>query len=165
MSDVLNVINVSDSAPAVEEVESAAAWKAAAGHPVILPSGVTVRIKVLNLVAMAKIGTLPNDLVKLAIPEVAGNEPEPMDEEEAAKALNRLADFQSWVVAASVVSPAITEADVPALPTEDSEMIVAIATRQRDIDAVGKHIGGLDTNDDWRRFRGLAVGDEAVLGE
>lgn len=163
MSDVTNVVN----APAPEvtpAVATADAWKVAAGHPVMLPSGITVRIKVLNLVAMAKTGTLPNELIKLAIPEVAGNEPEPMDETEAKSALVKLANFQSWVVAESVVEPTITESDVPALPTEDSEMIVAIATRQRDIDAVGKHIGGLDTNDDWRRFRGLTTGDEDLLG-
>lgn len=161
MSDT-DVINTSPEAPAVATADG---WKSAAGHPVVLPSGTTVKIKVLNLVAMAKTGTLPNELIKLAIPEVAGNEPEPMDETEAKAALVKLADFQSWVVAESVVEPQITESDVPELPTEDSEMIVAIATRQRDIDAVGKHIGGLDSNDDWRRFRGLAVGDEDLLGQ
>lgn len=149
--------------PEFVEAETASAWKAKAGHPVTLPSGTIVRVRVPNLAALAKTGQLPNELVKLAVPEIAGSEAAPLSEEEAADAIRKLADFQSWIVTTAVVTPTIDEDDVPELPTEDVEMIVAIATRQRDLDAVGHHIGGLEASAEFRRFRNLPAGDEDLL--
>lgn len=148
----------------IQEAQTADAWKARSGHPATLPSGTIIRLKVPNLAQLAKTGQLPNDLIRTAIPEVAGVEPEPLSEEEALKTIQKLADFQTWITTISVVSPTIDEDDVPDLPTEDVEMIVALATRQRDLDAVGHHIGGLEKSADFRRFRGLSDGNEDVLG-
>lgn len=161
MSDVVDNTNEFN----FTETDTAAAWKKKAGHPVTLPSGAVVRLKVPNLAQLAKTGELPNDLVRVAIPEVAGAEPAPLSEEEALAAIQKLADFQTWITTVAVVSPEITAEDVPELPTEDTEMIVAIATRQRDLDAVGHHIGGLEASADFRRFRNLPAGDEDFLGQ
>lgn len=163
MSDVL-VPEAEINSDEITEAQTAEAWKAKAGHPITLPSGTVIRIRIPNLAQLAKTGELPNELLKAAIPEIAGPEPAPMTEDEARAAIEKLADFQTWITASAVVSPDITPADVPALPTEDVELIVAIATRQRDLDAVGHQIGGLEKVADFRRFRGLTDGDEDVLG-
>jgi hypothetical protein len=63
-----------------------------------------------------------------------------------------------------VKEPVITEEDVHDLPFEDVELLVEIATRQRDLDAVGNHVGGLHTNKQWRQFRGLTHLDQDVEG-
>lgn len=145
---------------------SKTAWKKAKVHPdITLPSGTVISIRIPNLAALAKTGQLPNELLRIAIPEVAGPEPEPTTETEAQETLDRLAKFQSWITAYSVVEPKITEEDIDDLPTEDVEMIVAIATRQRVVDEVGHHIGGLEASAEWRQFRGLPPLQSNLLDE
>jgi hypothetical protein len=62
----------------------------------------------------------------------------------------------------TVVEPKITIDDVPELPYEDIEMLAELATRQRDLDAVGNHIGGLHEVEAFRTFRGLGAADSPL---
>ena len=130
-----------------------AGWKKAKRHAVTLPSGVQVQVEIPNLPALIKTGQIPNDLVDLTIKAAQG------DLIVSKELIEQQADFTSKLVALTVKEPEITEDDVADLPYEDCELIVEVATRQRDLDAEGHHIGGLEKSADFRKFRGLDFGD------
>ena len=136
------------------------AWKQAAGHTVTCPSGAVVKIKVLNLPVLLKAGALPDTLLDLAKASVAGTK-EITDE-----MIEALPEFQSYLVSEAVVEPKVKMDEVAdVVPYEDVELICDIATRQRDVDAIGHQIGGLEKIDDWRRFRGFPTRDAALDDE
>ena len=89
----------------------------------------------------------------------SGN-PEPPSKEAIAKQR----EFTDVLTKLTVVTPKLSDADLSAVPFEDKEFLVEIATRQRDLDAEGNHIGGLQKSADFRRFRGLDGSDEDVEG-
>lgn len=124
-------------------------WKKSATHEgITLPSGAVVDIRIPNLPAMVKAGKLPNQLVEVATQAAAtGQVPDDL--------LERLDEYNNFLVVNTVAAPEVEESDVPDLPYEDVEMIVAFATRQIDTDAIGHHLAGLETVDSFRRFRGL----------
>lgn len=132
-------------------------WIKAKRHYVSLLSGYTVGIEIPNLPLLVKTGQIPNDLVTEALEAIKSGTMTP-------ELVNQQFDFYSKLVVATVKEPDITEADVAELPFEDVELIVEIATRQRDVDALGHQIAGLHTSRDWRRFRGLDYSDEAMAG-
>jgi hypothetical protein len=142
---------------------SKSAWKKAAVHTVTLPSGMEVDITVPSLSKLAKLGKLENALLSDATPApiegqevVAPNPDAPPTVEERKKALADLADFQSWLVSITLVDPKLTPEEVlEYVPTEDLEVLVEFATRKRDMDVKGHHLGGLEKSADWREFRGL----------
>ncbi|CAB4183196.1 hypothetical protein UFOVP1328_37 [uncultured Caudovirales phage] len=129
-------------------------WKKAGIHEgVTLPSGTVVSIRLPNLSLMMKTGQIPNTLVEAAVKMQsleASASPEITQE-----MIEQQWDYSSFLVAATVVEPAITQDEVAEIPTEDVEMLVEFATRQRDMDAAYRHIGGLDKLDSFRRFRGV----------
>lgn len=140
-------------------------WKKAKQHTVTLPSGSTVTIRIPNLAVLAKAGTIPNDLLKYAIPELRGEVPDKPSEEEVKKNISDLADFQAWCVSYALVDPELSADDVhETVPVPDIELIVQIALRQTDMDAVGHQIGGLETQEEFRRFRGLDERLSDILG-
>lgn len=145
---------------AAEPVTTLAAWKKAKVHTVTLPSGTTVRMQIPDLPSLIKSGEIPNSLVDAALGAVEGVEK--VDRE----FVEKQAEFTNKVVALSVVEPKLTEEDVASgvIPAEDKDMIAEIATRQRDLDALGHHIAGLHTNKDFRNFRGLTDVSEGVAG-
>lgn len=135
-------------------------WKARRRHTVTLPSGFEAEIEVPNLPLLVKTGQLPNALVAEALGTVQSGKL-------TVEAISEQSDFYSKLVVATVKEPEITEDDVTGpdpLPFEDVEMLVEIATRQRDLDALGHHIGGLHTSKAWRTFRGLDHLDSTVEG-
>ena len=132
-------------------------WKAAKRHQITLPSGFQVQIEIPNLPLLVKTGQLPNDLVTEALAAIQGGDLTP-------EVIAKQSDFYDKLVSQCVKEPVITEEDVHDLPFEDVELISEIATRQRDLDAVGHHVGGLHTSKDWRKFRGLDYSDEAMAG-
>lgn len=139
---------------------SKANWKKAKRHPITLPSGAVVEIEIPDLPNLVKAGSIPNELVDIAI-GVANGQRVTKDD------IIKQADFYNKLCALSVKNPEVTEADFEgpdALPFEDKEMLVEIATRQRDLDAVGHHIGGLEKVSDFRTFRGLPEQYPAVAG-
>jgi len=132
------------------------AWKKNAVHTVTLASGTEVDLKVPNLPELVAAGEFPNHLVDTAIAVASG------DRKVTAEEVAQQAEFYRELVSRAVVNPALTVEDVKDIPFEDVELISAIATRQRDIDALGHHIAGLDQNADWRKFRGLDDLDAAL---
>lgn len=128
---------------------STAGWKRAATHDVVCPSGVTVTIRVPDIPALIEAGTIPQHLLDTAIGVATG------DTKPNVEMLKQQREYTDLVTMAAVVEPKLTEADLADIPFEDKDFIVAIATRQRDLDALGNHIAGLEKSEKWRRFREL----------
>lgn len=122
------------------------AWKGKKDHEVTLPSGMVVTIRIPNLPALIKSGRVPNELLDAAI----GAGP---DTEITKEMIEQQSDFYNYVVSVTVVDPSVEPHEVHDLPYEDVEMLVALALRQRDFDAVYKHIGGLDKVASFRQAR------------
>ena len=140
---------------------TAKSWKANAVHPdITLPSGAVVDIKLPNLASFVKAGALPATLLqatqKVAQASRAG-------ETIPAELYEEMETFNTFLVTHTVVSPEITEEDVPELPPEDVEMLVGFATRRIEFDAVGHHLAGLETIESFRKFRGLDSSAEDLL--
>lgn len=144
-------------APKTAAKKTTAGWKKAKRHDVTLPSGFEVAIEIPNLPAMVKAGQVPNDLIDAALGAM-------QKQEITAELIKEQADFFNLLVITMVKEPEITMEDVEDLPYEDVELLVEIGTRQRDLDALGRHIAGLHKSDEWRKFRGLDYGDEDVAG-
>lgn len=138
------------------EKTTAAAWKKAKAHEVTLPSGSQVTMQVPNLPAMIRSGQIPNSLVNAAIETVTKGP----GQEVSRELIEQQAEFYNHLVSVAVLSPKVQPDDVPELPFEDVELIIQIATREEEFDAVGHQIGGLHTNKDFRTFRGLLPLDE-----
>lgn len=124
-------------------------WKGRKKGDATLPSGTEVKIEIPNLPEMVREGQVPNPLVKFATEvedmQMAG---ESLDLDKIKEAT----DFMRWLIATTCVEPKIEPADVPALPTEDADMILEFALRARQVDAVGHQLHGLEKLADWRRF-------------
>jgi hypothetical protein len=135
---------------------------------VTLPSGAVVDIRIPNLAQLAKAGELDNDLLQSAIPDGTTAQSEDEDRElsaaEKTANLTKLADFHCWLVSKTLVEPKLTPEDVAdTVPTPDIEVIVELASRRRDMDAIGHQIGGLEKSSDFRTFRGLDSGESSFL--
>jgi hypothetical protein len=131
-------------------------WKKAKVHEgITLPSGVKVDITIPNLTQMVATGALPNELTAVALRQ---QEADKIDED----VLRETWKFVKHIVPVMLVNPKITEDDVEELPIEDLEMLASFATRQADLDAVGHHLGGLETSRSFRELRGLISLDEAL---
>lgn len=133
---------------------SAAGWKKSAKHVIVLPSGAVVEIRIPDLPRMIEVGTIPQGLMDAAIGVASSGSSKP-----TAELMGQQREFTDLLVQKMVISPALTEEDIPELPYEDKEMLVEVATRQRDLDAEGSHIGGLDKSERFRRFRRLGEFD------
>lgn len=133
-------------------------WKKAKRHQITLPSGVQVEIEVPNLAVLMKTGQIPNDLMEVATKQV-------QQEQISVELVTKLADFQRYLVSFMVKEPAVTPEEVEDLPAEDIDLLQRIANRETDMDAVGHQLGGLETTDEWRSFRGqrLSLADLAGL--
>ena len=139
------------------------AWKKAGTHTVTLPSGAVVKIRIPNLAQMAKAGELDNDLLQYAVPSLpADGDDEPSDEQKKEN-LTKLANFHAWLVSKTLVEPALEPDEVAdTVPTPDLEVLVELASRRRDMDVVGHHIGGLEVSAEFRRFRGINDGEDIL---
>lgn len=126
-------------------------WKKNKIHAITLPSSTVVEIEVPDLPTLVKTGVIPNELVDIAIGVAQGKKITRDD-------IVQQADFYNKLCALSVKAPAVSEEDFASgiLPFEDKEMIVEIATRQRDLDAIGHHIGGLEKLSEFKNFRNLS---------
>jgi hypothetical protein len=132
-------------------------WKKASTSTVTLPSGTEVEIRVPNLPAMVKSGVFPNNLISIAINKITEDE---VDESK----IKELAEYHDFLVSHMLVKPEVAAEDVKDLPAQDVDMLIAIANRERDMDAVGHHLAGLETHEGFRKFRGLDDSDENLLG-
>ncbi len=143
---------------------STAAWKKAAVHTITLHSGSVVEIKIPDLPKLIEAGTIPASLVDSAI-SVAGAVNRGTPETPSRELIIQEGEFKDILVRLTVVNPKLSEEDVKEIPTEDKEIITEIATRQRDVDAEGNHISGLDKSEQFRRFRRIGEFDPLVAGE
>lgn len=145
-----------------EEVKTvtAAGWKKAAVHNVLLPSGVRVEIKIPDLPSLIETGQFPQHLLDAAIGLAAKGDSGIATREDVVKQR----EFTDKVVELTVVNPKLSAEDIAEIPFEDKEMLVALATRARDLDAEGEHIAGLTNSEKFRRFRGLGGVDSDVEG-
>jgi hypothetical protein len=134
-----------------DEATTVAGWKKAAVHNVLLPSGVRIDLKVVDLPALIEAGQIPQHLLEAAL-GVAGD---PENQKPTKDLIVQEREFTDKLVSLSVVKPKVSEEDAAELPYEDKEMIVAIATRRRDLDAEGEHIAGLTASAKFRKFREL----------
>lgn len=132
------------------KVASIAEWKKAAVHAVTLPSGVTIKVKVPDLAGLIESGTLPQNLIDAAL-NVVGDSAQKV----TVDMVKEEREFTNAIVKVAVIEPTVTDANVGDIPVEDKQLIMQIATRQTDLDAEGKHIGGLHKSEDFRKFRGL----------
>jgi hypothetical protein len=142
-------------------------WKRAKQHKVTLPSGAVVKIELPDLARMIKGGQVPNELLDVATRVGAGSANAADDTpEKKRELLGQAAEFNAFLVEQTVVEPSVTKEEVLAddLPAEDVDLLVQFALRKTDFDAVGKHLGGLETVDSFRRFRGLDLSIENILG-
>jgi hypothetical protein len=146
---------------------SVAGWKKAAIHYPLLPSGIRVGIRVPDLAKMIETGQVPQHLLSAALglakAQVEEEKKVPTPEELTENAAQDR-EFTDLITLASVVEPKVSENDLEAIPVEDKQFIVALATRQRDLDAEGEHIAGLTKSEKFRRFRGLGEFDPALAG-
>lgn len=143
---------------------SKSAWKKAGVHTVTLPSGAVVDIRIPNLAQMAQAGELDNDLLQYAVPNLPTDADEEPTPEQKKENLTKLANFHQWLVSKTLVSPALSPDEVKeTVPTPDLEVLVELASRRRDMDVVGHHIGGLEVSAEFRKFRGIESGDEDFL--
>ena len=137
------------------------AWFKARRHEgVTLPSGTVVTIELPNLSLMLKTGQIPNGLVDAAVE--MQNAVSTGSVQVTREMIEQQWDYYAFLVSKTVVEPAITQEEVAEIPAEDVEMLVEFATRQRDIDAVFRHIAGLDKLDSFRKFRGVTSGIEGL---
>lgn len=136
-------------------------WKKAAVHPdITLPSGTKVTIKLPDIPKMIESGQIPNELVDLAVTVAQGGRNVPSGTELVGKQI----EFTKRLLTVTVIEPKITEEDVTELPVEDRELLVNLATRATDLDAVGNQIGGLHKQAQFRALRGIPDGYEGVEG-
>lgn len=139
---------------------TAAAWKKNAVHDVVCPSGTTVAIKIPDLPSIIEAGQIPQHLLDVALGSAAsGQEIEPTRE-----LIAKQREFTDLLVMKTVVEPTLTPEDVMDVPYEDKEFLVQVAMRQRDLDAVGDHIGGLSNSEKFLKFRRLGRFDTDVEG-
>lgn len=129
-------------------------------HIITLPSGAVVGIEVPDLPELIASETFPNELVDVAIQVSAGGRG--LSGETTREIIAQQPAFYKHVIQLMVKEPEVDDALYKKLPAEDKEMLVEIATRQRDLDAEYKHIGGLHTSERWKKFRGLEHLDEDV---
>lgn len=142
----------------MSDTKTKTAWKSKRTHTdITLPSGQVVDLQVPNLPKLLKGGEIPNTLVDAAVQSQSGTKV-------TRELIEQTWDFYRWLVAEAVQKPDIVEADVDELPAADIELIVSLATRQTDLDAVGHQLGGLETQRAFRDFRGLITTDETGLG-
>lgn len=143
-----------------QTVASLSGWKKAAKHVVTCPSGTVIGIRIPDLPAMIEAGEIPQHLLDAALGVAGGGE----DAKPSIDLIKQQREFTDKLVLLTVVEPKLSDADVREVPYEDKEFIVSVATRQRDLDALGDHIGGLTKSEKFRRFRRLGEFDKDVEG-
>lgn len=134
-------------------------WAQAATHYPLLPSGARVGIRIPDLPRLIEAGEVPQHLLDVAIGVATGERLEP-----SVELITKQAEFTDELVKRTVIEPKLDDEAVKRIPFEDKDFIVAIATRQRDLDAEGEHLAGLTKSEKFRRFRRLGEFTEDVEG-
>lgn len=126
-------------------------WADHGTHVAQLYSGAWVKFRFPDLSQLAGAGRVPEALKAIALQRIAGelklllepgvdlavDEPASIDEPK----LRENAQLNHWLVSVMLVEPAVTPEQVAGLPHEDVELLLALATRDRDTDARGVVMG------------------------
>lgn len=130
-----------------------AGWKSRKVHEITLPSGAQVKVQIPNMALLAKTGRISNDLILMAAEiqsQAIANETPTIEQ------LQENHEFTKTIVALTVVEPSLTEDQVDdVVPVPDQDLIVALALRATDMDAVYHQLGGLETVASFRDVRGI----------
>jgi hypothetical protein len=154
---------MTNTAASPKPIKSLDAWAKAAVHTVMCPSGTAIEIRIPDLAGLIEGGELPQHLLQAAL-KAAGNQSFSEEKEVTVDDIRREREFTNFLVAKTVVTPALTPETATQVPTEDREMIAALALRLRDLDAEGSHIAGLDSSEKFRKFRGLGEFEPTLEG-
>ena len=136
---------------------TADAWIQSKFHEPLLPSGSRPKIVIPDLPRLLETGEIPQHLLEAASGLAAGGKLT-LDQ------VKNTREFTDKIVEVTVVEPKLTPEEILKIPFEDKDMIVSLATRQRDLDAEGEHLAGLTTSEKFRKFRRLGEFDEDVAG-
>jgi hypothetical protein len=149
----------------IQKPRDAKAWAKRGDHIVTLPSATQVTIRLPSLPALAKAGAIPNKLLAYITPKAAaadkGEEPSP---EITSETLMNESEWRDFIISQMCVTPKVAPEEVSDLPEEDISMLSEFALRQRDTDAVGHQLAGLEVTDEWRRFRDQQSALASLLG-
>lgn len=149
----------------ITKPRDAKAWAKRGDHTVTLPSATEVTIRLPSLPALAKAGAIPNDLLAYITPKAAaadrGEDPTP---EMTTETLMNESAWRDFIISTMCVSPKVAPEDVGSLPEEDISMLSEFALRQRDTDALGHQLAGLEVTEEWRRFRDQQSALASLLG-
>jgi hypothetical protein len=139
--------------------KTAAAWIKARYHEPLLPSGFRPTIIIPDLAKLIETGAIPQDLLDVALGAVSGENNVPSIE-----LVKTQREYTDKIVELMVIEPELTPEEIAQIPFQDKDMLVALANRQRDLDAEGEHISGLNKSEKFRKFRRLGEFDEDVAG-
>lgn len=156
-----------EDAPDTGKPVSLTAWKKAATHYPLLPSGVRVGIRIPDLPKMIEAGNIPQHLLEAAVGQARNQQSadqEDYSHEKIQKNAKEEREFTDLVTKLTVVEPKLSDADLEDIPFEDKQFLVALATRTRDLDAMGDQLAGLTKSERYRRFRGLGEFDTFMEG-
>lgn len=147
---------VESSRPQAAEngIVTPAEWAELAVHTVTLPSRARVKVRIPDLSLLIANDAVPENLRGAALEELMGtmaalqapaaadgSDPErPRIDKEK---IQQLASLHFFLVSEMLVEPALTisELERAELPNEDLELLVQLATRERDTDALGVVLG------------------------
>lgn len=135
-------------------------------HDAVLPSGMHVTFRDLSLAELALLEELPGELLELVVEEWAApgammsyakepftklNGKPTKKQADAAEAevknrLSRIADVNRALIAAALVEPKITAAELQRVPMPDLEMLSGFVNRTQIVDAAGRHVGVVRTD-------------------
>lgn len=160
VDDILDADDESSEERRPRRVKTLDAWRGRKTHDVVLPSGAEIVIEIPSFPEMLESGVIPNAL----IPQVLEAANQKGENDITAESIKKNQTFVRWLVSKTVVDPVVTEEEARTLPPEDVDLIYQLATRARDIDAAGRHLGGLESLESFRELRNLGPSLASALG-
>ena len=151
--------------PSARKTATKTSWLKSGTHTITTYTGHVIRIKYPNLALMMRVGLVPTHLRAVALKvargeinvssrEVTVGEDLPEPEGEAAyEEMLKLVELLDLLIMEMVLEPKLSQEDVDAMPGEDRDLLLAIANRERDVDAVGVRLG-VEPLSRWDNFRG-----------
>lgn len=141
------------------------AWAARGVHEVTLYSGARVKIRIPDLARLLKHDLLPEGLRGVALRQAfgqlemgGGSSPDvpPPTDADRYKTAKELAELMDWLLLDMLVDPVLEREDLDGIPSEDKDLLVSLAQRERDTDALGVRVGvePLSRWDAWRSAHG-----------
>ena len=143
------------------EVSPKSSWLKSGLHTITLHSGATIKIRYPNLALMMRTGLIPTHLRAIATKVAKGEvtptgqtmigDGEPTDDAAFDEVVS-VVQLMDEIIKHMVVEPELNQEDIDLMPPEDRDLLLAIANRERDVDAVGRRLG-VEPLDRWEKFR------------